>query len=112
MTLNKWEEFKKDAEALDNKPCKNLGICEISFGCLKGKPYLEIIPIVTRIKDGEVPGLILEFNETNNALQNMAIMELAKNAEKIDDIENTIKILEELKQKRKANSNAIKDLEI
>ena len=113
-----WKEFKKDAEAMDNKPCKDLGICEVKFGCVRGKPYLEIVPITSRVKSEDgLSGILLnmDFTGHDETYENeikKAIMELTDNALGINDAKNFKKELEELLQKRKKKANAILDLGI
>lgn len=114
MSEMTWEEFKKDAEALDDKPSKNLGICDVFFGCIKGNPYIEIYPIVSRVKsEKRLMGIIFGLHgiDINNCHKD-AIIELNKNASEINDLEGLQKSREELLKRRKEKANAIKDLEI
>ena len=112
-----WKDFKKSAEASNGKPCKSLGLCEISFGCLRGSPYIEIIPIKSRVdsKNG-VDGIIVELHENyDSVLQphvKKSIMKLADNAREINNVKNIKEALEDLFKKRQAKANAIKSLEI
>jgi hypothetical protein len=110
----KWEELKKDSEATDNKPCKDLGICEVKFGCYRGSPYVEIMPITSRIKSDEgLQGLVLMVaDDVHNLGTKRGILELANNASELNDTDNIKKSLEDLLKKRQAKANAIKSLEI
>lgn len=118
-----WEEFKKDSEALDHKPAKGLGLCEISFGCIKGKPYIEVMPIVSRIKSEEgLQGFLVEILEEDlkeTYQTGDAIMELAKNNEEINNSEKAKatkdkfeKEMRELYERYQAEVDAINSLEI
>ena len=112
-----WEELKQDSEAITGKSCKNLGVCELEFGCINGKPYITICPITSRVKSEEGPsGVILELDDTDESCfpshKKEAIIKLVDNALNINNAEDTRKVLEKLLQEARNKSHAIKSLEI
>jgi len=115
-----WETFKEDSEALKNKFAKGLGLCDVSFACIKGVPYLEIIPVISRIKSEEgLSGLLVEIPNEDEERLGEAIMELAKNNEDINNSEEAKKArdrfekeMKELFEKYQAEVDAIGSLEI
>ena len=115
-----WEVFKEDSEALKNKFAKGLGLCDVSFACIKGVPYLEIIPALSRIKSEEgLSGLIIEISKEEEKRVGEAIMELAKNNEDINNSEEAKKAkdkfdkeMKELFERYQAEVDAIGSLEI
>lgn len=106
-----WNKFKKDCEAHDNKGMTGLGVCEVGIGCINGKPYLEICPVVARIKsENGLACLTVEIDAEREVLIADGIMELASNASIINEDENLKKEWEDLLSKFRAKASAIGDL--